>query len=92
MIGNFRAVLNLNLRLFLKLNRCICNQPPVLPDHWGGARAIAKKGVPISMGSRPLPNKEESTPPSSLHFQQQVPCLPTFRLGPTVLPNKLKLH
>ena len=32
MIGNFPAVLNLN-RLFLKLNRFICNQLPVLPDH-----------------------------------------------------------
>ena len=88
MIGNFPAVSNLN-QLFLKLNRCICNQPPVLPEHWRGAPAIAKKGVPISMSTRPLANKEESTPPSSLHFQQQVPWLPTFRLGPTVLPKKL---
>ena len=32
MIGNFPAVLNFN-RLFLKLNRFICNQLPVLPDH-----------------------------------------------------------
>ena len=32
MIGNFPAILNIN-RLFLKLNRFICNQPPVLPDH-----------------------------------------------------------
>ena len=33
MIGKFPAVdLNLN-RLFLKLNRFICNKPPVLPDH-----------------------------------------------------------
>ena len=32
MIGNFPAVLNFN-RLFLKLNRFICNLLPVLPDH-----------------------------------------------------------
>ena len=32
MIGNFPAVLNFNW-LFLKLNRFICNQLPVLPDH-----------------------------------------------------------
>ena len=32
MIGNFPAVLNFN-QLFLKLNRFICNQLPVLPDH-----------------------------------------------------------
>jgi hypothetical protein len=33
MIGNIHAVLNLN-PLFLKLNRFICNQLPVLPHHW----------------------------------------------------------
>ena len=32
MIGNFPAVLNFN-RLFLKLDRFICNSLPVLPDH-----------------------------------------------------------
>ena len=32
MIGNFPEVLNFN-RSFLKLNRFICNQPPVLPGH-----------------------------------------------------------
>ena len=32
MIGNFPAVLNFN-RLFLKLNRFVCNELPVLPDH-----------------------------------------------------------
>ena len=32
-IGNFPAVSNFN-RFFLKLNQFICNQPPVLPDHW----------------------------------------------------------
>ena len=32
MTGNFPAVSNTN-RLFLKLNRFICNQPPVLPGH-----------------------------------------------------------
>jgi hypothetical protein len=32
MIGNFPAVLNFNWQ-FLKLNRFICNQLPVLPDH-----------------------------------------------------------
>ena len=32
MIGNFFAVLNLNY-LFLKLNRFIYNELPVLPDH-----------------------------------------------------------
>ena len=37
MVGNFPAVLNFN-RLFLKLNRFICNQLPVLPDHsWASA-------------------------------------------------------
>ena len=34
-IGDFPAVLNFN-RLFLKLNRFICNQLPVLPDHTCG--------------------------------------------------------
>jgi hypothetical protein len=33
MIGNFPEVLNFN-RLFLKLNRFIYNQLPVLPNHW----------------------------------------------------------
>ena len=32
MTGNFPAVVNFK-RLFLKLNRFICNQLPVLPDH-----------------------------------------------------------
>ena len=32
MVGNFPAVLNINW-LFLKLNRFICNELPVLPDH-----------------------------------------------------------
>ena len=32
MISNFPVVLNFN-RLFLKLNRFICNQLPVLPNH-----------------------------------------------------------
>ena len=32
MIGNFPAILKFN-RLFLKLNRFICNYLPVLPDH-----------------------------------------------------------
>jgi hypothetical protein len=32
-IGNFLEVLNFN-RLFLKLNRFICNYLPILPDHW----------------------------------------------------------
>ena len=32
-IGNFPTILNFNW-LFLKLNRFICNQLPVLPDHW----------------------------------------------------------
>ena len=32
MIGNFPDVLNFN-RLFLKLNRFICNYLPVLPGH-----------------------------------------------------------
>ena len=32
MIGNFHAVVNFN-RLFLKLNRFICNQLLVLPGH-----------------------------------------------------------
>ena len=32
MVGNFPALLNFN-RLFLKLNRFICNYLPVLPDH-----------------------------------------------------------
>ena len=32
MVGNFPAVFNFN-RLFLKLNRFICDQLPVLPDH-----------------------------------------------------------
>ena len=32
MINNFPAVLNSN-RLFLKLNRFICNELPVLLDH-----------------------------------------------------------
>ena len=31
MFGSFLAALNFN-RLFLKLNRFICNQLPVLPD------------------------------------------------------------
>ena len=31
-MGNFPAILNLN-RLFRKLNRFICNQLPVLPNH-----------------------------------------------------------
>ena len=31
--GNSPEVLNFN-RLFLKLNRFICNQPPVLPVQW----------------------------------------------------------
>jgi len=35
MIGTFPAVLNF-IRLFLKLNRCICNSLPVLPDHRAG--------------------------------------------------------
>ena len=33
MIGDFPAVLNFN-RLYLKLNRFICTQLPVLPDPW----------------------------------------------------------
>ena len=33
MVGNFSTVLNFN-RFYLKLNRFICNQLPVLPDHW----------------------------------------------------------
>ena len=32
MVGYFPEVLHFN-RLFLKLNRFICNQMPVLPDH-----------------------------------------------------------
>ena len=32
MIGSFPAILNFN-RLFLKLNRFICNYLPILPDH-----------------------------------------------------------
>ena len=32
MMGKFPNVLNFN-RLFLKLNRFICNLPPVLPEH-----------------------------------------------------------
>ena len=32
MTGKFPAVFNFN-RLFLPLNRFICNQLPVLPDH-----------------------------------------------------------
>ena len=32
MIGNFPAVLKFN-QLFLKLNRFICNELPLLPDH-----------------------------------------------------------
>ena len=33
MVGSFPAVLNNFNQLFLKLNRFICNQLPVLPDH-----------------------------------------------------------
>ena len=35
MIGNSPAVLNFH-RLFPKLNRFICNELPVLPDHRSG--------------------------------------------------------
>jgi hypothetical protein len=34
MIGNFHAVLNFNRLLVFKLDRFICNELPVLPDHW----------------------------------------------------------
>ena len=40
MIGNFPAVLNFN-RLFLELNRFICNYLPVLSDHSFAPEPIA---------------------------------------------------
>ena len=47
MIGNFPAVVNFN-RLFLKLNRFICNKLPVLPDHRSRAQLLVAFGDWIS--------------------------------------------
>ena len=47
MIGKFPAFLNFN-RLFLNLNRFICNLLPVLPDHCldPGSRSMQAAGDP----------------------------------------------
>ena len=49
-IGNSPAVLNFN-RLFFKLNRCICNVLPVLPDHrlWGSRSSLLQRATISSM-------------------------------------------
>ena len=43
MISNCSAVLNVH-RLFLKLNRSICNKLPVLPDHSFPASSTGREG------------------------------------------------
>ena len=44
MIGNFPAVSNFN-RLFLELNRFVCNSLPVLPDHCWELMAILERNL-----------------------------------------------
>ena len=54
MIGIFPAVFNFNW-LFLKLDRFICNQLPVLPDHWWGwGPAFTLVSLSLARRVRPL--------------------------------------
>ena len=44
MMRNFLEILNFN-RLFLKLNRFICNKPSVLPLHWSRMVGVEKEAA-----------------------------------------------
>ena len=51
MASNFLAVLNINW-LFLKLNRFICNQLSVLPNHSSGIRRSKRGPLHVRAKSR----------------------------------------